>query len=402
MSKPNKPNKPNNTNKRKKKPIDGKNNKKQRNDFDFLDEHKNVHLKFVILNSLPEKTNEPEEEIIEGELEGRFGPNLFIEKTEKTVSFYKPFEKLSELISLGKTYDPSYDYKCNINMQKLHAMVEPLGELNELIGLEKFKRNIVDQIVYILTGVDEHSKPMLHTCMYGQPGVGKTAICKILAKIYAASGLLSKGHFIVAKRDDFVSKWMGDTALKTTRLLEDALGGVLFIDEVYSFGSSENKDYFAKEAVDTLNLFLSEHYRDFICIIAGYEKPIKDCFFGQNPGLERRFTYKYTINGYSSKEMSLIFKSFIDKEGWSILDKTLCKIEQLFSEHEDCFPFYGGDIKTLFDKCKINHMRKLVILDKKFWKILTYEDITEGFDLYLGQREVIKRKKSPPPFGMYI
>lgn len=357
-------------------------------------------LKFIVLNSnIPEEYSEEEseEEYYDDPI---YGPELFKEQTNKEIKFTKIFTSLQELIDLGEIYDPSVKYFCNLDMEKVHNMLEPLKELNNMIGLEKFKKSILDQIIFILTSVDKNSKPMLHTCMYGQPGVGKTAICKILAKLYAASGLLSKGHFKIAKRDDFISKFVGDTALKTKRLLESSIGGVLFIDEVYSFGSAENKDYFAKEAIDTINLFLSEHYGDFVCIVAGYKKQIKSMFFAQNPGLERRFTYKYTLDGYSPKEMSLIFKSFVQKEGWKIHDHTLQKMTPFFKEYIDAFPYFGGDIKTLFDKCKIIHMRKLVILDKKYWKTLIYEDIVDGFEVYLDQREINDR--NPPPFGLYI
>lgn len=357
-------------------------------------------LRFIIINSLSDEENESDS--YEENDDPIFGPQLYIDKVECIIKFHKQFSTLQQLIELAEKYDPSKEYICNLDMKKLHNMVGPLKELNNLVGLKKFKRTIVDQLIFILTAVDNDSKPMLHTCMYGQPGVGKTAVCKILAKIYATSGLLSKGHFKVVKRDDFISKFLGDTALKTQKLLEEAKGGVLFIDEVYSFGSSKNEDYFAKEAIDTLNLYLSEHYEDFVCIVAGYKEPIKKCFFGQNPGLERRFTYKYTLDGYSPQEMTLIFKSFVKKEGWKVSEETLDKMTIFFREHLDAFPYFGGDIKTLFDKCKINHMRNIVMLDKKFWKFLIYEDIVGGFEIYLEQREINDIKDDGPPPGMFM
>jgi len=325
-----------------------------------------------------QKKEEPEKN--EGPI---FGPNLFRNQKYKSIKFYKPFTKLTELIRLGETYDPSYKYDCNINMKNLHHLVEPLKELNNMIGLTKFKKSIIDHLIFILTSVDKCSKPMLHTVIYGEPGLGKTHISKILAKIYASCGLLSKGGFKVTKREDYVSGFLGQTALKTKELLESNIGNVVFIDEVYSFGGEGTRDYFAKEAIDTINVFLSENYQDFIMIIAGYEKEVKKYFFSQNP------------EGYNPEEMCLIFKKFIKDEGWNIYyDVSDEKLTNFFRKHKDSFPYYGGDIKTLFDKCKVIHMRKIVMLDKKFWKKLSYEDVKEGFDIYLEDREVVKEKNT--------
>ena len=96
-------------------------------------------------------------------------------------------------------------------------------------------------------------------------------------------GILSKnGPFRIAHRDDFIAGYLGQTAIKTTKLLNSCLGGVLFIDEVYALGSGqEDKDSFSKEAIDTITGFLSDHKNDCCVIIAGYEKEIEDCFFHQ-------------------------------------------------------------------------------------------------------------------------
>ena len=94
-------------------------------------------------------------------------------------------------------------------------------------------------------------------------------------------GILSnKGNFTIAKREDFIAQYLGQTAIKTRALLESCIGGILFIDEVYSLGPGQkDKDSFSKEAIDTLNVFLSEHKDNFCCIIAGYEKRYREMFF---------------------------------------------------------------------------------------------------------------------------
>lgn len=387
-------------------------NKKNKRDFDDM-------FKFIIINMsnpLPMSpllnlsncsnlSNDPnsleENSSTEGQDEQqiKFGPELPIDKIHVPLKFDKVFETLSELITLGETYDPSIAYDCNLNMHKLYRIVEPMKELNNMIGLEKFKKSIIDQIVYLLTINLTTEKPMLHTCIYGPPGCGKSQISTILAKIYSSCGVLSGNKFRVVKREDFVAGYLGQTAIKTKKLLESMLGGVLFLDEAYSMGSVENRDYFAKEAIDTLNVFLSENYANFILIIAGYEDDIKQCFFAQNSGLERRFPYRFTIEGYSPKELNCIFRNFVKAENWQLSDELFLYCETLFTKHKDSFPFYGGDVKTFFDKCKIIHTKKLIMLEKSLWKILTKKDIKDAFALYLQERPI---KKDTSPLHMYI
>lgn len=375
------------------------------------DPRKKDILKFFIINMNPEtppflpkkKYQSPKEDLRDvrevGEVVDGFGPKIPSGKTNQTINFFKTFDSLKELIELGEKYDPSINYTCNIDLKKLRAMVEPLKELDCMIGLQKFKKSMVDQVVYLLTLDLENKgeKPMMHTCIYGPPGAGKSKISSILAKIYASCGFLSTDQFKIVKREDFVAGYLGQTAIKTKELLEKSLGKVLFLDEAYSMGSTENRDYFAKEAIDTLNVFLSENYSNFIMIIAGYEDELNKCFFAQNPGLSRRFPYRFTIEGYNYKELALIFQKFVADEGWTLEANNL---ENFFREHKDSFPYLGGDVKTLLDKCKIVQTKKWMILDKSRWKILTNEDIKDGFILYLEERQI--KKKNDIPNHMYL
>ena len=139
--------------------------------------------------------------------------------------------------------------------------------------------------------------------------------------IYSSLGWLSKGGVFTPKRSDLVGRYLGETADKTQKYLEKCKGSVCFIDEVYSLGSKdEGRDSFAKEAVDTLNQFLSEEAHDFVCIIAGYEKDVQICFFEQNQGLDRRFPWRFTISPYKSDELKEIFKLQVETKGWNIAE----------------------------------------------------------------------------------
>jgi hypothetical protein len=344
-----------------------------------------------------EKTKE--EKYIEKNM---FGPFLPLNKDKKVVviTFDKVFETLNELILLAKKYDPGVEYDCNIDMKKLHRILEPLEELNEMIGLTKFKKSILDQLVHFLTG--NYDMNMLHTCLFSGPGMGKTTCAQILGNIYAKCGILSKGELILAKREDFIGEFLGSTTIKTKKLLDRCKGNVLFIDEVYSLGSGNgnNRDSFSKEAVDAINSFLSEN-KDFICIIAGYKEEVEKCFFQLNNGLDRRFPYKHFLDNYTPKEMMQMFNKFVLDDEWRFdLDLDLNTLEKFFIEHEKCFPYFGGDIKTLLDKCKVLHSRKTIMLDKSLWKCLSFQDISQGFILYLEERQV--KKDSPSHLHMYL
>ena len=165
----------------------------------------------------------------------------------------------------------------------------------------------------------------LHTVITGPPGTGKTSVAEIIGNIYKNMGVLSsKGSFTLAKREDFIAPYLGQTAIKTRVLLESCVGGVLFIDEAYALGPGQkDKDSFSKEAIDTLNAFLSEHKNDFCCIIAGYEEDIEKCFFRINKGLERRFQWVHRIDKYSDLELAKIMFKMINEVEWKVVPSFL-------------------------------------------------------------------------------
>jgi hypothetical protein len=300
----------------------------------------------------------------------------------------KPVECLEDLINLGLQYDPKYAYDCVFNMEILNKLVEPLQKLNNMIGLGAFKKSIVNHLIFhlIFAGSPDSKNKMLHTVLYGSPGTGKTTVAKIIGEIYAKMGYLSKGHIVTAKRQQLIAAYLGQTAIKTSEVLLSAKGGVLFIDEAYSLGNKreDDPDFFTKECIDTLNEFLSENSHDFICIIAGYKNQVERCFFRQNEGLDRRFPYRFTIEGYSSEELEQIFRKMVSDERWSLAPEI--DLKPFFSNNYKSFPCYGGDVKLLFDSCQVFHSSKMYLLPKDRWRILTLQDIEGGFENYKRSR----------------
>lgn len=227
-----------------------------------------------------------------------------------------------------------------------------------------------------------------------------TTCAEIIGKIYQAMGVLSRnGPFKIAHRDDFIAEYLGQTAIKTKKLLKSCLGGVLFIDEVYSLAPTRSdRDSFAKEAIDTINGFLSEHKNDFCCIVAGYREEVFNTFFAMNKGLERRFPWVHSIDKYSSKELAQIFMKMIKEIEWTVAF-TESDIVEVIDREPEIFKHAGGSIEVCISKIKMIHARRVFSLGKEHKFILTKEDLKNTIE-YIKKNT--KTEDTGPPPGLYI
>lgn len=319
---------------------------------------------------------------------------------EKSRTDFDVPRNLNEFLVLAQNIrdDPDMKRPYGVNCDVIIKLIEPVQNLVNLIGMTQLKDTVLSMIMYYTLNL--HTKTVvnkngdlesvigdgdiLHTVLYGPPGVGKTTVASILAKIYVCLGFLSSDKVIFAKKVDFVGQFIGHTENKTEALLEKAKGCVLFIDEVYSFGSNGYIDTFAKIAVDMLNQALSENKRNFVCMIAGYEKDIEENFFSINSGLKSRFVWQFNIETYSASELKNIFIGKIRKEGWDILEDEL---ESFFSKNVRSFEYFGRDIEVFFTKCKISHAQRIWGKMDERKKLLNSNDIEEGLKLYLQNRK---------------
>lgn len=297
---------------------------------------------------------------------------------------------IDDLITLGKSYDSRKRKRYNLNLKQLNKLVAPLEELQALVGMADVKKIIFYQLIYYLQNLDDKNVDMLHTVIVGPPGVGKTQLTYIIAKIYNRLGFLKTDKVICAKRDDLIGEYIGQTAPKTRKVLERALGGVLLLDEIYSLAPTSDRD-FAREAIDMINMYLSEHAHDLVCVVAGYKKPTYEKFFSQNEGLARRFTHHFEIKGYSHDELALIFKKYLECQKWS-LGATLEEVGEIIKGHIEIFPNFGGDMATLFACCKKAHSRRLLSIPTEAEldatkKKIQKSDILEAVGIYKEIKE---------------
>ena len=291
-----------------------------------------------------------------------------------------PINSIDDLIEIGSS---SKFYK-NINVLMLWDILPHLIELKNMIGMKSVKESIFFQIIYYLQGMHLRNKDgdYLHCIITGLPGSGKTSLAHIISKIYQKLGILSKNSkFKLAHREDFVGEYLGQTAAKTKKLLTSCLGGVIFVDEIYAMSSGRtDKDSYAKEAIDTINAFLSEHKNDFVFIGAGYKDEIEKCFFGMNEGLRRRFAWGHHIEKYAEEELAEIIKKMIHESNWEIsVDTTFLK--NMIIKEKDLFKDAGGSCENLFSKIKLAHSKRIFGKSSNLKFKITEEDINDAIEM---------------------
>ena len=255
---------------------------------------------------------------------------------------------------------------------KVITLEDTMNELNNLIGLNTLKQKIQGYIDYLevekIRSSEGGKKTTLniHFIFKGNPGTGKTTVARILANIFKAMGLLSKGQLVETDRKDLVAEYVGQTATKTNKVIEKAFGGVLFIDEAYTLTSDGGND-FGKEAIDTLLKRMEDDRGKIIVIAAGYNDDM-DRFLQSNPGLTSRFTNHIQFDDYTPIEMTDIFKSMVKSKGMvleeSIDDFVLNIFTQIFNKRDKNFA-NGRTVRNLFENVLQNQAMRIAAERKK-------------------------------------
>lgn len=301
---------------------------------------------------------------------------------------------IQDLINIIDKYPIIDNVEYNFNMTNLHKIKGQLQQLNDMIGMRDLKNNIIDQIIYYLQDFHKIGEgDFMHTVIYGPPGTGKTEVAKIIGAIFSNLGILSNNKFKKVTRSDLVAGYLGQTALKTRDVIQECLGGVLFIDEAYALGNIEKRDSFSKECIDTLCEALSDHKDKLMVIVAGYEDELKSCFFSYNQGLDSRFTWRFKTEEYTPIEMLNIFKKKVKEIGWKIQNDSDIT-EKWFDKNKLFFKFYGRDMETLLSKVKIAHSRRVFCKSLEDKTVITLSDLENGMKIFMNNDEVKNRIKN--------
>jgi SpoVK/Ycf46/Vps4 family AAA+-type ATPase len=208
-----------------------------------------------------------------------------------------------------------------------------LKKLDGLVGLAGVKKEISNLTAFLNLQIkrgETNTFQGKHYVFTGNPGTGKTTVARIMADIFKTLGVVARGQLVEADRAKLVAGYSGQTAIKTNQLVDQALGGVLFIDEAYTLKSNDS-DTFGSEAIDTLLKRLEDDRGKFICIVAGYTDQMHD-FIDTNPGLKSRFTQTIHFDDYTPDELTEIFLHLAEGKNFTIDEDTRAAIHRQFEQ----------------------------------------------------------------------
>ena len=264
-----------------------------------------------------------------------------------------------------------------------------MEELNELIGLKTVKHDVEELVGLAKVRKMREEKGMkavpmsLHLVFSGNPGTGKTTVARILGKLYKEIGILSTGQMIETDRSGLVAGYVGQTAIKTQKKIQEAMGGVLFIDEAYTLNQKDEN--FGQEAIDTILKAMEDHRDEFVVIVAGYTQLMKE-FIESNPGLKSRFNKFFEFPDYTVDELQQIFELQCKKYQYKLTDEADAAVrEEIIRLEEAKGENFANarEVRNLFEKIITNQaarVSELEDVDEEMLSTITIDDLTDEFE----------------------
>lgn len=301
-------------------------------------------------------------------------PGVAVPDGQTAVSDAAPGMQATETAAATQTAEPAEPEKSGME------------ELNELIGLTTVKHDVEEMVGLAKVMKMRQEKGMkavpvsLHLVFSGNPGTGKTTVARILARLYKEIGVLSTGQLVETDRSGLVAGYVGQTAIKTQKKIQEAMGGVLFIDEAYTL-NQEGENY-GQESIDTILKAMEDHRDKFVVIVAGYTELMRN-FIESNPGLKSRFNKYFEFPDYTADELQQIFMMQCSKYQYRLTEEAEAavreRIVRLEAEKGENFA-NARDVRNLFEKIITNQAARVAELgdvDEETLATVTIEDLED-------------------------
>jgi SpoVK/Ycf46/Vps4 family AAA+-type ATPase len=300
-----------------------------------------------------------------------------LKKADTTVSAINGYLAMNEARSIVGSYFSRKGSDKQIHVDDIKDKVDEkksleqvMADLENIIGMTDIKKEIkglfeqLKQITEMEKRGIKGSKPALHFVITGNPGTGKTTVARLLGEIFEGMGLLEAGHVVEVDRSKLVAGYIGQTAPLTNKACDDALGGILFIDEAYDLARND-KDEFGLESVVTLLKRMEDDRGKFMVVIAGYKKPIEQ-FLTANDGLKSRFTNYFDLADYNQEELAQIYVAIAEANHFIVPMETKERVVAYFKDRvaRKTKDFANGrEARNLFDASKRNQSERKKTLD---------------------------------------
>lgn len=282
--------------------------------------------------------------------------------------------------SKDKLFGTASPYSASkVDMSNAENVEKILEDLNQLIGLAEVKEE-VNRMVNLLRvqklradrGL-KNGASSKHLIFSGNPGTGKTTVARMLGKIYQSLGVLSGGQLVEVDRSNLVSGYIGQTATKTQEVIDQAMGGILFIDEAYTLTANKGENDFGQEAVDTLLKAMEDSRDDFMVIVAGYPEPMEN-FLNSNPGLKSRFPKFVHFADYTAEELLDILKMLCKQQQYHFSEDALERAREIFegwiANKPDNFA-NAREVRNFFEQAVANHASRVVNIKETTDEVLS-------------------------------